>query len=214
MFEFDKTTEPPTTGEIQQEKARLLALRKKLLIHCATSDIAHVGAFALIYFFNLVSGRSLIGVLIFSSMIALMLAARIKTPIERSDRVQVTFATCAVMATSYLFLTLGFKEALVGSGLATLGCGSIVAIGSILGHRAKAVFRSIEDLNPLIDDARAKLELQLLSRSFSEVSDYRQSASNNLRPNLTYGELAAMKHWVAKSGYQFSAEGLVRIKGK
>jgi hypothetical protein len=195
MFDFDKFSEPPTAGEIQQEKLQLLAQRKKLLIHCTISDIVHIGSFALLYLLDLVSGRGLLGVLIFSSVIALMLATRLKTPLRRPDQVQVVIATCAVMVVSYLFLTIGMEQALPGSALATLGSGTIVTLGCIFGRRAKAVFRAIEGLEPLIDDPRAQHELQRLSNTFPEISDYRQQARDNLRPNLTYGELAAMQRW-------------------
>jgi hypothetical protein len=198
MFDFDEFSEPPTTGDIQQEKVQLLAQRKKLLIHSAISDAVHICIFALLYLFALVSGRGLLGVLIFSSVIALMLATRVKAPIVRSDLVQVALATCAVMAVAALFLFQGLGQALPGSLVATLASGSIVVLGSLLGSRAKGVFRSIENLEPLIDDARAQQELQLLCNRFTAVGDYRQQARDNLRPNLSYGELAAMKRWAAQ----------------
>jgi hypothetical protein len=195
MFDFTPHTEPPTAYDLKQIRLDLLLQRKQLLKLCGISDISHILLFALIYFFNILSGRGVVGVLIFSSTIALVIAAKTKAPLHRVGVLQTSIATCAVMTGSYVFLTWGIQQPLLGTLLATLGSGSIVFLGSILGSRAKAVFRSLENLESISEDAQAQQELQLLSHRFIEINNYRQQARDNLRPNLTYGELKAMKQW-------------------
>jgi len=50
-------------------------------------------------------------------------------------------------------------------------------------------------MKPIIDDEISWQKVMTLCRKFPELDEYRQSAAQNLRPHLTYGELEAMEKW-------------------
>jgi hypothetical protein len=87
-------------------------------------------------------------------------------------------------------------QPLTGSVLAGLLAGSIVIVGATLGRKIKQVMTLAEDLKPVTDDPLAQREINELCRKYQFLNDYCDQASRYLRPQLTYGELKAMRQWV------------------
>ncbi len=206
MFQFDILCEPPTAAQLKQFRSELLVKRRTLLKYAGLSDCLHLIIFCALYFSGLLSGQAVLGVAVSSIVVALLLASR-QAPVQRRyDIPLLAIVTILMLLASYGFLAYGMEQPLSGSLVAAIASGSVVVLGCLLGAQVKTVFRTIEELQPIVDDQQAQRELQLLSHLFAEIRNYRQQASEILRPNLTYAELSAMKTWVKTSDYSLSRE--------
>ena len=195
MFYFDEQCEPPTAFEIKDTQVKLKHEKKQQLKYSCASDALHGLVFFSLYYFNFISGKATLITIIFATICALVLTNYVHQPLSTSDKVSIAVTAIGVFLLSLLLLIWWMKQEVDASIIASAAGGSIVLIGSILGRKVKQVLNNLEDLKPVHDDCSAKKELANLTRHYPEVATYRDQALQILRPNLTYGELKAIRVW-------------------
>lgn len=196
MFYFDGQSDPPTAFELKDVQDKLTAERKRQILSSCCSDLAHGLLFACLYFLHHLSGPATLTAVILATACALVLAGTVAQPLRRSDIITVLATSCCSGLVTPLLLSLGMNQATAPSIIAGCGSASIVIFGAFLGGRVKQVMIDLEDLKPFYDDSGAIKELSEMSKTFPEIARYREQASHLLRPNLTYGELKAMRDWI------------------
>ncbi len=196
MFQFDISNDPPTAVELKQIHADLKHKRHQQIKLSCLSDLSHTAVFLALYFFNLLSGFGTLTAIVLGTLCALLLATTMPDELGPSQLSTVALVAIgnSLAVGSILFWLM--KQPLSGSIAAALTCASIVFLGATLGRRIKQVMLALENLKPMTDDDQAQHELIGLCRSFPQLAQYREQAARLLRPNLTYGELAAMRQWV------------------
>ena len=196
MFQFDLTQEPLTSRELKEEQDKVKAKRKELIKYSCISDVFHAFIFIAIYFAQLLSGYAIMAAVGLSTVCAIILATATRNTLNRGDVFSAaTIATATAVAVVFI-LHLTMHQSLTGSILAGLLAGSIVIVGATLGRKIKQVMTLAEDLKPVTDDPLAQREINELCRKYQFLNDYCDQASRYLRPQLTYGELKAMRQWV------------------
>ncbi len=198
MFYFDDQCEPPTAFELKDVQQKLKAEKKQQLIYSCLSDLLHGLLFGGLYYFDLLSGRATLAAVIFPSACAIALANSVHKPLSISDKASIGVTAIGVILIDLLLLVWWMKQPVYASAVAACAGSSIVLIGANLGCKVKQVITHLEDLKPVHEDCPAKRELTSLTGRFPEVAAYREHASQLLRPNLTYGELKAIRNWCQK----------------
>jgi hypothetical protein len=131
-----------------------------------------------------------------STVCAIILATATRNTLNRGDIFSAAIIATATAVAVVFILHLTMHQPLTGSVLAGLLAGSIVIVGATLGRKIKQVMTLAEDLKPVTDDPLAQREINELCRKHQFLNDYCDQASRYLRPQLTYGELKAMRQWV------------------
>lgn len=194
MFEFDLSKEPLTTTELENLIGSFKKTRTQQIKYSCISDVLHAFFFIGLYYGGALGGYPILVAVAISTVVAICMAM-----LKNRDSVanKVLISAVAIVAAAAVFSVLHIKMAagLVGSILAAVPAVSIVVVGSTLGRNVKAVMTAIEDLKTIRDDEVSEAEIKSLCRIYPELEAYRESASLNLRPHLTYGELNAMRRW-------------------
>ncbi|NOY13210.1 MAG: hypothetical protein GXP51_05870 [Deltaproteobacteria bacterium] len=196
MLTFNINQPPPIHRELKAEKQRLTIRKKQLIKYSIISDGAHGTALLCLYLTDLLNGLGLLAVVGLGTVIAVVLATTLKKQLRTADLL--TVASVAV-ATAFAVggMVHGLPDATVaGSLLAGLLTGSIVFTSSLIGRQMLQVFTAIEQLKSLAESEIAEQEMLQLCRENPDLEEYRQQARQILRPNLTFGELQAMRDWL------------------
>ncbi len=196
MFQFDLTKEPLTNRELEAERQTLKSLRKKQIKYSCISDVLHAFIFICLYFNQTLSGYAILLTVALSTIVALPLAMGQS---NYTSKIIVFTLSLGTTLSTILVLLAMMKQPLAGSIIAGLTAGSIIIVGGTLGKTIKKVLATIEALKPIGDDTIARQEVMELCRKYPELETYRESASMNLRPHLTYGELSSMRKWKEKN---------------
>lgn len=194
MFQFNLTQEPLSAPELKAEISVLKETRKKQIKQSCISDVLHAFVFIGLYFSGQIGGYAIL------VAVAISTVAAISVAMYKSQKSAISHSKAMLIAVSVallIFCTLNIKmlTAIPGSSIAALLGFSIVIVGSTLGRKVKAVLTTLEEMKTFQDDPVAQHELSSLCHQYPQLEDYRELAAQNLRPHLTYGELAAMKHW-------------------
>ena len=195
MFEFDLHKDPPTATEIKSMLVELKTSRTEYIKKSCISDILHAFVFIALYFGQFLSGYAVMVAVALSTVVAIILATATRQKLDMSDRLAMAILAAATAVATVLILFSTMKQPLGGSLVGGLAAGSIVISGATLGRRIKQILVNIENMKPITEDDVARRELLRLCRNFPFLENYREQATINLRPNLTYGELAAMRQW-------------------
>lgn len=195
MYHFDLTDEPPTSKEVAAAMADLKQQRRQLMIRSCICDATHLLALLLLYFGGFLSGRAILVLVALSLAVTIVLATATRESLLFSDLVAITISISATSVATVLLLAIAMSQPWGGSIFAGALAGSIVTSGTILGRALKNVMLSIEKLNPISVDDPLFEELNSLCQRYPELRNYREEASQNLRPHLTYGEIFAMREW-------------------
>ena len=195
MFYFDLAGEPLTNLELKNELQLLKTQRKVQIKYSCISDVLHAFVFIALYFGSFLSGYAVLGAVSISSVIALFLVLTGRKNLKVSNRIAITALTVMTTSATIIILVMVLKQPLYATIVAGLATGSIVIVGATLGRQVKMVMVAIEEMKPIIDDELGKQEIIALCREFPELDAYRETARQNLRPHLTYGELKAMREW-------------------
>ena len=198
MLSYDISQPPPTRQELAAERSRLTALKKQQIKASLISDGCHGAIFLTLYLTDLLSGLGLIVAISTATLVAVALATSLKKQLAFADVAAVVLASLATVALVTGVAIWFLQEELLGALLAGLTSGSIVTVGGILGRKFFHVFIGLDQLKNVAEDDFAVQELQMLCRKHPQLEGYRQQALEVLRPNLTFGELQAMRAWVAK----------------
>lgn len=199
MLSFDIKQPPPTRQELDAEKLRLEDLKKRLVKQSLISDGCHGLALAGLYFSNMLTGYGLLAIICAGTAIALVLAATLKNLLSQAGLTTVvTVAAIAalVVAGTVHGLQLGST---LGSYLSAVLTASIILFSTQIGRQLLPAFNGLEMLKSLAEREDAVQELLLLCRDYPQFEDYRQQAKLILRPNLTFGELQAMRDAVKQN---------------
>lgn len=195
MFKFDLSEEPLSSRELQAELTSLKGLRKDQIKHSCISDVLHAFVFIGLYFSHFLSGYSVLIAVAISTVFALVMAMITRERLRLTDKMAIAFIALGTIAATTLILIITMKEEFIGSLVAGLTSGSIVIVGATLGRRIKQVMVTLDEMKPVIDDDQSLQEMASLCRKHPQLDRYRELATQNLRPHLTYGELAAMREW-------------------
>lgn len=194
-FSFDLKRDPPTSRELDQLLQQLKARRRKQIKYSCISDVLHAFVFIALYFGGILSGYAILAGVGLATLCALILATVTRPRLVFTDRLAIAGIALGGGAASFILLYQTFEETLSGSLIAGLLSGSIIIVGATLGRQIKDVMVGIEQMKSIADDPQAVQEMNQLCRRYPELANYREEATRNLRPNLTYGELAAMREW-------------------
>lgn len=198
MLDYDITQPPPSRQELDAEKSQFTVLKKQQIKASIISDGCHGVLLLTLYLTNLLSGFGLLVAMITATTVAIALASSSRKQLDSSDVAVVALASLATVASVVGISVWMLQEILIGAILAGLVSGSIVTAGAIIGRKFFHVFIGLEQLKNVAEDDLAIQELQTLCRNHPALDDYRQQARDILRPNLTFGELQAMRDWVAE----------------
>ena len=198
MFQFDITQEPLSYQELKEKLATLKEVRKVQIKYSCISDVFHAFIFIALYFNHFLSGYAVLVAVGLSTVVAIILATTRRENLQLADKIAISSLSLGVTVATTLILIMAMKETLTGALVAGLASGSIVVIGATLGQKIKRVMSAIEEMKPILEDGIARQELMTLCRQFPKLDAYRESAAQNLRPHLTYGELSAMRKWSEK----------------
>ncbi len=198
MFVFDLSNDPPTAVEIKAALETLKSQRRTQIKHSCISDVLHAFIFIGLYFNHSLSGYAILVAVSLSTIFAVILATATRQTLQLSDRLAIALIVLGSTIATIIILLVAMKQPLPGSLVAGITGGSIVLVGATLGRKIKNVMVAIEHMKPITEDDSARQELMVLCREFPEFNQYRELAAQNLRPNLTYGELNAMKKWRVK----------------
>jgi hypothetical protein len=195
---YDISLPPPTRQELEAEKIRLNSLKKQQIKASIISDSCHALCFLALYTTDNLSGAGLLLAIILATFVAFALANATKKQLSSSG-----FAAIALASMTTMFIVAGIsiwvlEESLLGGTLSALASGSVVVAGAVIGRKFFHVFIGLDSLKNVAEDEFALQELQSLCRNHPELAEYRQQARDVLRPNLTFGELQAMRDWVVK----------------
>jgi len=193
MLTFNISNAPPTRQEIDAEHERLKNFKKQLINQSIISDCFHGGALLLLYFTDIISGYGLLAILGLGTVIAVILASSLQK-LRAADLMTVAFVAIAAA-----FAVGGTVQGLpggsvLGSVLAALITGSIIMFSTLIGRMMLRVFNGLEDLKSLAEFEDYEQEMLQLCREHAHLEAYRQQARDILRPNLTFGELKAMRN--------------------
>ena len=188
-------TSPPTRVDLETEKKRLLVRRKKLIQASLAADVLHGSAFLLLYLVELLTGPGLLIAIVMATVVALIFASRQRQTLQKMSRWLLGLTVVGLMAAIGFLLWSPLQQSIPGSIGAALISGSIVAGGAIFGSQLLQTLMGLENLKTFVDDDQAQQELQWLCQEFPFLFAYRQQATQNLRPNLTYLELKTMRDW-------------------
>jgi len=195
MYSFDLTLEPPTSKELDSALGELKKQRSKLMVRSCISDGIHILLLLLLYFGNFLSGPAILVLISLSLVIAIVLATSTRESLLFSDLIAIAMTIVTTATTAALLLAISMKQPLSASIIAGLLAGSIVTSGTILGRALKKIMFAIEQLKSIPDDDPVMEELNIFCQRYPALRHYREQASCNLRPHLTYGELFAMRDW-------------------
>ena len=197
MLNFDITNHPPTRHELDAERLRLSQFKKQLIKQSIFSDSIHGGVLLLLYLADILTGYGLLAVIGLGTVIALVMATSLKN-LKTADLMTVAFVaiatSCVVGGTVYGFP----NETTLGSVLAAAITGSIIMFSTLIGRWLLQVFNGLDNLKSLSDYDGAEQELLQLCRNNPQLEEYRQQALEILRPNLTLGELQAMRDFASR----------------
>ena len=196
MFQFDLNREPLTSVELKEEQNKVKGMRKELIKYSCISDVFHAFLFIALYFSQMLSGYAIMAAVGLSTVCAIILATATKSRLNRSEIFSATIIAAATAVAVIFILNLTMHQPLSGSIFAGLLAGSIVVVGATLGRKIKQIMTLAEELKPVIEDLQAQNEIANLCRKHPFLNNYREQAASYLRPQLTYGELKAMRHWV------------------
>ena len=206
MLQIDLSQEPLTYQELHSELELLKKLRKAQIKYSCISDVAHAFVFIALYFSHFLRGYSVLIAVAMSTVVAVIMATVIRQSLRLTDWIIISAFSLGTACTTAFVLFSIMREELGGSLVAGIAAGSIVIVGATLGRKIKQVMVTIEDLKPITEDEQARQELTSLCREHPELEEYRHQAAINLRPNLTYLELHAMRDWVANHNTSHSAD--------
>ena len=195
MITFDITQHPPTRQELEADKQELSTEKKQQIRRSVVSDSVHGAALFGLYWADQLSGYGLQAVIGLGTVLAVIMATTLKKRLHKSDIFTVVFisvaAACAVGGTVH-----GLPRVTVtGSVSAGLITGSIILFSTLIGRNLLLAYHRIEQLKNLTEYEDAEEEMLQLCRENPQLEDYRQLALQILRPNLTLGELQAMRDW-------------------
>ncbi|MEA3362621.1 MAG: hypothetical protein U9Q61_05060 [Thermodesulfobacteriota bacterium] len=196
MYHFDITKEPLSNPELKAELQAFKETRKELIKYSCISDVLHSFIFIGLYFSQFLSGYAVLVAVVLSTAFALFLATVPRQSLKLSDRIAIGAIALGTAVATVLIINMVLQQPLTGSLVAGLTAGSIVIVGATLGRKIKNILMSIETLKPIPEDTVAHQELNYLCRKYPQFDEYREQATLNLRPHLSYGELAAMKRWM------------------
>lgn len=195
MYHFDLAQEPPTSNDLTTAMVDLKQRRSKLMIRSCISDGIHLVLLLLLYFGGFLSGRSVMVLIALSLVVAIVLATSTRESLFFSDLIAIAITIVSTAAATILLLAIGMAQPWGASIFAGLVAGTIVTSGTVLGRALKKIMFDIEQLKPIPADDPIYEELNLFCQRHPELRHYREQASRNLRPHLTYGELFAMREW-------------------
>ena len=201
-FHFDIDAEPLTTGELNAERDHLKHIRKTQIKQSCISDVLHAILFIALYFYQILSGYAVLAAVGISTVLAILLATLLRNPLSLRDYLVIAALALGGSTATLLVLWQVMEQQLPGSLVAAGATASIVIVGATLGRNIKQVMLAIEDLKPISNDEAAVNELRALCGQYPELEAYRAAAVQNLRPHLTYGELAAMRKKAARAAQQ------------
>ncbi len=196
---FDISLPPPTRQELAAEQLHLNILKKQQIRTSIISDGGHGLLFLFLYLNNLLSGTGLLLAIIWATSVAFALASSLKKQLNTTGIFVIALAALSTMTVVTSLSIWILDESLSGGCLSGIAAGSMVTAGAIIGRKFFHVFSGLEALKNVAEDELALQELTLLCRKYPQLADYRQQALDILRPNLTFGELQAMRLWVAKN---------------
>ncbi|MCF6266130.1 MAG: hypothetical protein L3J57_06250 [Desulfuromusa sp.] len=196
MFHFDITKEPLSNPELKAELQSLKKIRKELIKYSCISDVLHAFVFIGLYFSQFLSGYAVLVAVVLSTVFALFLATIPRQSLKLPDRIAIGTIALGTAVATFLIINVSMQQPLTGSLVAGLTAGSIVIVGATLGRKIKDILLSIESVKAIPEDTVAQQELNYLCRKYPQLDEYREQATQNLRPHLSYGELAAMKKWM------------------
>ena len=199
MLNIDLSQEPLTFQELHTELELLKKLRKAQIKYSCISDVAHAFVFISLYFSHFLRGYSVLIAVAMSTVVAVIMATMIRQSLRLTDWIIISAFSLGTACATTLVLFSMMQEELGGSLVAGIAAGSIVIVGATLGRKIKQVMLTIDGLKPITEDEQARNELASLCRQYPELEEYRQQAALNLRPNLTYLELQAMRNWADKN---------------
>lgn len=195
---FDLNAEPLSNPELQDLIAGMKQRRSKLVIWSSCSDISHALIFAVLYFGKYLSGKATLLAVLICSAAALFIA--MSEPLERPfDNIRSGVVALMAALANAMAMHYYFQAAVIPIALTTALCLSSVILAATLGRQVKKTLQSIEDLKTIRDDACSLAEISTLCQRYPRLEEYRQQASLNLRPSLTYAELSAMRRWHAQA---------------
>ncbi len=197
MLDYDISQPPPTRQELDAEKFQLTVLKKQQIKASIISDGCHGISLLILYLSDLLSGYGLLVAVISATTVAVALASSSRKQLDSSDVAVVALASLATVVSVAAISVWILQDMLIGGALAGLLSGSIVTAGAVIGRKFFHVFIGLEQLKNVAEDELASRELQTLCQNHPELNDYRQQALDILRPNLNFGELQAMRDWVA-----------------
>ncbi len=195
MFTFDLTKEPLTNLELKAELHLLKQQRKTQIKQSCISDVLHAFIFIGLYFGHFLTGYATLATVAISTVVAVSIATTRDNKDKLADWLAITALASATIVGTSAVLYFSMSQPLIGSIIAGIATGSIVIVGATFGRKVKQVMVAIEAMKPIIDDEWARLELSTICRNFPKLEEYRDTARQNLRPHLTYGELTAMQQW-------------------
>jgi hypothetical protein len=193
MFQFDLTQEPFTNVELKEQQNKVKEQRKELIKYSCISDVFHSFIFIALYFGQMLSGYAILAAVGLSTVCAIILATATGNKLGRGDILSAIIIALGAASAVVFILYLTMQQPLSGSIIAGFLTGSIILVGATLGRKIKQVMTLAEDLKPIIDDDSAQQELAELCRNTPSFAEYREQAACYLRPQLTYGELKAMR---------------------
>ncbi len=200
MFTFDLNRDPLTSVELKKEQEKVNEKRKQLIKYSCISDVFHAFIFIALYFGQALSGAAIMAAVGLSTVVAIILATATRKNLNYGDKLAISVIALAAATAVILILQVTMEQPLVGSIGAGLVTGSIVIVGATLGRKIKKVLTLSEDLKPIHDDSLAQRELADLCHNYPPLAEYRELAARYLRPQLTYGELKAMKDYARSNG--------------
>ncbi len=195
MYSFDLTLDPPTRKELDSVMSELKQHRRRLMLRSCISDGIHIVLLLLLYFGNFLSGPAIMVLISLSLVIAIILATSTRELLFFSDLIAIAITIISTAAATTLLLAISMNQPWGASIVAGLLAGTIVTSGTILGRALKKIMFAIEQLKLIPDDDPVIDEVNIFCQRYPDLRHYREQASRNLRPHLTYGELFAMRDW-------------------
>jgi len=197
-YHFAINSEPLTTPELNAELGRLKQIRKTQIKQSCISDVLHAFVFIALYFYQALSGYAVLVAVGISTVLAILLATLLRNSLSLKDYLLVATMALGGSGATLLVLWQIMEQQLPGSLIAACCAASIVVVGATLGRNIKQVMLAIEEMKPISNDETAVNELRALCAQYPELEAYRSAAAQNLRPHLTYAELATMRAWIEK----------------
>ncbi len=195
MYSFDLTLDPPTSKELDSVLVELKKQRSTLMIRSCISDGIHLVLLLLLYFSNVLSGSAIMVLIALSLVVAIVLATSTREALLFSDLIAIAVTIVTTAFSAALVLAIAMHQPWGASWVAGVLAGTIVTSGTILGRALKKIMFAIEQLKPIPVDDPVCEELSIFCQRYPDLRHYREQASRNLRPHLTYGELFAMRDW-------------------